>query len=76
MRTTLTLDDDVFEAAKALAASSGKKFGQVLSQLARRGLRASPDVATKNGLPVFRVSADAPVIPTQRARDFLAEDGK
>lgn len=74
MRTTLTLEKDVFEAAKALAASSGKKLGEVVSQLARRGLRAEGKARSKNGLPVFRVSADAAVIPTQRARDLLADD--
>lgn len=37
MRTTVTLDDDVYEAAKALAKASGKTLGQVLAELARRG---------------------------------------
>lgn len=74
MRTTITLDKDIFEAARSLAASSGKKLGQVVSQLARRGLRAPSEAATKNGLPVFRVPADAPVIPSDRARDLLADE--
>lgn len=74
MRTTLSLDDDVFEAAQNLAHSSGKKLGQVVSQLARRGLRAASSAGSKNGLPVFRVSPDSKIIPTQRARDLLAED--
>jgi hypothetical protein len=75
MRTTIILDKDIFEAARALAASSGKKLGQVISQLARRGLRSQPEAAAKNGLPIFRVSADAAVIPTDRARDLLADEG-
>ena len=75
MRTTITLDNDIFEAARALAASSGKKLGQVISQLARRGLRSEPETAAKNGLPVFRVPVDAAVIPTNRARDLLADEG-
>ncbi len=74
MRTTLTVDDDVFEAAQALAASSGKKLGQVLSQLARRGLRAEIKKGRKSGLPVFQVAADAEVIPGNRAQRLLAED--
>jgi hypothetical protein len=74
MRTTVTLDDDVFEAAQALAASSGKKLGGVLSQLARRGLRSEGTAGRKNGLPVFQVAADAPVIPTSRAQKLLADD--
>ncbi|WP_291980561.1 hypothetical protein [Luteitalea sp.] len=74
MRTTITLDDDVAEAARALASGSGKTLGQVLSQLARRGLRAGNEHATRNGLPVFRVSANAPVIPSGRASDLLADE--
>ena len=74
MRTTVTLDDDVFEAAKAQAHASGRKLGEVLSQLARRGLRASSSAASANGLPVFKVTPGANVIPSSRARDLLAED--
>ncbi len=74
MRTTVTLDDDVFKAVQAQAEASGKKLGQVLSQLARRGLRASTQSATRNGLPVFRVPPDADIIPSSRARELLAED--
>lgn len=74
MRTTVSLDDDVFEAARAQAQASGKKLGEVLSQLARRGLRASTETATKSGLPVFKVQPDADIIPSSRAKDLLAED--
>lgn len=74
MRTTVSLDDDVFEAAQTLAASSGKKLGKVLSQLARRGLRVKAATSRRSGLPVFQVGADAPVIPSNRARKLLADD--
>ena len=70
----MTLDDDVFEAARAQAQASGKKLGEVLSILARRGLRASPQTAEKSGLPVFKVQQDADIIPSSRARELLAED--
>jgi hypothetical protein len=76
MRTTITIDNDVFEAARAMAASSGKKLGEVISHLARRGLKSRSEVAKKNRLPVFRVPADAPVIPSDRAREILAKDEK
>jgi len=74
MRTTVTLDDDVFEAARAQAQASGKKLGAVLSQLARRGLRAAPQSAKKSGLPVFKIQPDADIIPSSRAKELLAED--
>ncbi len=74
MRTTITLDDDVFDAAKSQAQASGKSLGQVLSQLARRGLRTSVQGAETNGLPVFKVRSDSDIIPSSRARDLLADE--
>jgi hypothetical protein len=74
MRTTVTLDDDVFEAARALVRASGRTLGQVLSELARRGLRTRDDFATRNGLPVFDVSPNARVIPSDRASRLLADE--
>ncbi len=68
------MDDDVLEAAKAQAQASGKKLGQVLSQLARRGLRASPQSASKSGLPVFDIPPTSEIIPASRAREMLAEE--
>lgn len=41
MRTTLDIADDVLRAAKELARREKKTAGEVISQLARRGLRAS-----------------------------------
>jgi hypothetical protein len=74
MRTTITMDDDIFEAAQAQARASGEKLGKVISKLARRGLRASADTASKNGLPVFKVQANATVIPSGRAKELLDQD--
>ncbi|HXG87524.1 MAG TPA: hypothetical protein VNJ02_04240 [Vicinamibacterales bacterium] len=74
MRTTVTLDDDVFQAVQALMRGSGKTLGQVLSHLARRGLRAQDAYATRSGLPVFPVSANAPIIPSDRASELLADE--
>ena len=75
MRTTITLDDDVHEAVKALARASGKRLGEVLSELARRALKTkSKAAARKSGLPVFEVSPGARVIPTTRATEMLADE--
>ncbi len=41
MRTTLDIDDDILQAAKELARAEKKTAGQVLSELARRGLTQS-----------------------------------
>jgi hypothetical protein len=64
MRTTLDIDDDVLQAAKELAQHENKTAGQVLSDLARKGIvcqnahhreedREGPFVI-KDGLPVLR----------------------
>jgi hypothetical protein len=73
MRTTAGSDDDVFEAAQAQAPASGRELDDVSSQLVR-GSRASAQSANKNGLPVFKVPADAEIIPTSRAKELFGED--
>jgi hypothetical protein len=77
MRTTLTLDDDVYEAAKTLADGSGEPLGAVVSELARRGLRPAPVAASgdREELPTFDVPADATLIPGSRAAELLAAEG-
>ena len=41
MHTTLSLDDDVLEAARALARQQGSTIGAVINGLARESLRSS-----------------------------------
>ena len=75
MRTTVTLDDDIFKAAQAQSKASGERLGKVLSTLARRGLQAgNRQVKGKPGLPVFKVSSNAKIIPSDRARELMEED--
>jgi hypothetical protein len=38
MRTTLDIDDDILQAAKEIARAQRKTAGQVISELARKGL--------------------------------------
>lgn len=54
MRTTLDIDDDVLQAAKELARSERKTAGQVLSELARKGLTAPPDIAGGFSEPILK----------------------
>jgi hypothetical protein len=74
MRTTVTIDDDIFEAARAQAQASGMRLGKVISVLARRGLeRDNRAVETKNGLRIFRNPTDE-IIPADRVRKILDEE--
>jgi hypothetical protein len=66
MRTTLDLDPEVMAAARQIAAARSKSIGEVISELARRGLEARPSTATRRGFPVFQVS--------QGARPLTLED--
>ena len=47
MRTTLEIDDDILEAAKALGRQTNRTAGAVLSELARRALTTSRLAAGK-----------------------------
>ena len=57
MRTTLDIEDDVLQAAKELARRDGRTAGEVVSELARRGLAsATPPEARsriRRGVPVL-----------------------
>ncbi len=75
MRTTLTLADDVYEAVKTLSQGSGRSMGEVICELARRGLRPREDVDPANGLPLFAVPSESEVIPGSRATELLASEG-
>lgn len=80
MRTTVTLDDDVYEAAQARAKATGEKLGRVLSEMARQAIQPSrrrPLRSSKgpSRFPVFEVPAGAPLIPASRIRKILEEDG-
>jgi hypothetical protein len=77
MRTTVTLDKDVYEAALHLSRSSGERLGRVLSTLARRGMMASrpPARRASKRFPTFEVAPDAPVIPATRIQRILDEEG-
>lgn len=75
MRTTLAIDDDVLLAAKTRAAHERKSVGEVISALARQGLRreAAP-AATRNGIPLLASGPDAAPVTMElvnRLRDEL-----
>jgi hypothetical protein len=64
MRTTLIIDDDVLAAAKGLAVRQHKSIGEVISGLARQGLRPSSAVAPsiRNGVPLLPLRSDATLV--------------
>lgn len=75
MRTTLAIDDDVLEAARSLSEAAGKSLGEVISELARRGLAPRPQDADDKGFPVFSVSRGARPITLEVVQKALEEAG-
>jgi hypothetical protein len=77
VRTTVTLDDDVYEAAMHLSQAAGERLGKTISTLVRRGLKAQPAPPKKGNrrFPVFEVPSDAPIIPASRIQRIIDEEG-
>ena len=79
MRTTVTLDDDVYEAALCQARATGRRLGSVLSEMARQALRAEPGTESTAGtsrrFPSFQVPSDTRLIPISRVQRVLDEHG-
>lgn len=74
MRTTLTIDDDVLEAARTLAQASGRSLGETVSTLARRGLKPAPAVEYRGSFPVFEVRETAQVFGPREVELALDEN--
>jgi hypothetical protein len=62
MRTTLTIDDDVLAAARALARQRRRSIGEVVSELARQSLRRPPEQRQRHGVPLLPVSNPEAVV--------------
>jgi hypothetical protein len=67
MRTTLTLDDDVYKAAVKTSRKSGERLGKVISRLARQAL--------PRRFPVFAVRPGAPMMTVESIDKFIEEEG-
>jgi hypothetical protein len=78
MRTTVTLDDDVYEAALSHARATGQRLGRVLSDMARQALQPEPQARRRGGrgrFATFDVPRNAGVIPASRIQQALDDDG-
>ncbi|MGA2430605.1 MAG: antitoxin [Candidatus Acidiferrum sp.] len=64
MRTTLSIDDDVFREVKAYAESRDVAIGKAVSELVRRGLRAPLQTRLVNGFHVVELPPDSPSVTT------------
>ncbi len=62
MRTTLAIDDDVLEAAKAIAQQQHRSLGEVVSDLARRALHRPSAPAMRNRVPLLARRDDKAIV--------------
>jgi Arc/MetJ family transcription regulator len=76
MRTTITLDDEAYEAALILAKSSGKRLGEVISQLIRRAVQTAdkPQASRGNRFPKFTVPEGTRMISLRALRRAWEEE--
>jgi len=78
MRTTVTIDDDVYEAALANARATGQRLGRVLSDMARTALQHQappPSRRRRARFASFDVPAGSRVIPAAAVQKSLDEEG-
>lgn len=73
MRTTLSIDADVLEAARSLAESRGVSIGTVISELARRALAPDTELRTRNGFPLLPVRPGAGPVTPELVRELLED---
>lgn len=73
MRTTLTLDDDVFGEAARRAELLRVSLGKAVSDLARRGMQVAPPMREISGLKVFDPPTGAPKITARKVKDALSD---
>jgi Arc/MetJ family transcription regulator len=66
MRTTLNLDDDVFQIAQRYAESRSLTLGKAVSQLVREALATHLPTRTVNGIQVVDLPPGSPRITTKR----------
>jgi hypothetical protein len=74
MRTTVSLDDDVFQVVKSYAENRSLAMGKALSELVRRGLGAPVKTRVVNGLVVFDVPEDSEPVTSEQVKRLEAEE--
>jgi hypothetical protein len=75
MRTTLSLDDDVFEVVKTYAENRSLAMGKAVSELVRRGLNAPVKTREVNGLVVFDVPEGSEPVTSELVKQLEADEG-
>lgn len=74
MRTSLRLDDESYQIASQFAKSNGMSLNKAVSELIRRGVGETVATVQINGVTVFDVPSDLPLVTTKYIRDIEVEE--
>jgi hypothetical protein len=74
MRTTLNIEDELLEKVKAYANDRSVGLGKAVSQLVRRGLTAQSATRTVNGLQVFDLPPDSPIVTAEHVQRLESQE--
>lgn len=74
MRTTLSLEKDADKAIRSYAKRNRISMGKAASELIRRGTRYQLGTRIVNGITVFDVPEDFPVITAEQVQEILDEE--
>jgi hypothetical protein len=78
MRTTVTIDDDIYEVALARSHATGRRLGSILSEMARTALQPQQTGPARNKsvrFASFDVPKESRMISAARIQKSLDEDG-
>jgi len=78
MRTTVTIDDDVYEVAAANARATGRRLGSVLSEMARTALEPRPHSSQRkrrSRFAAFDVPKGSRMISASKVLKALDDEG-
>ncbi len=78
MRTTIAIEDDVFAFARSQAQREHVTIGQVISRLAREGIRAQNVPLLKAATPKSKfalLAARDEIITSEHVRDLMDQEG-
>jgi hypothetical protein len=74
MRTTLALEKDAAKAIRGYAKRHGISMGKAASELIRRGTRYQLGTRIVNGIRVFDVPEDFPLITSEQVKEILDKE--
>ena len=73
MRTTINLDDDVFQLVSHYSESRALSLGKAVSDLVRKGLKTSRPTRRKNGLLLFDLPKESRRVTSKNVRTLESE---